>query len=556
MSAPRVQDTLPFGAVSKPEFMESLDPATGETVARFTATRLDEVPRLMQRAREAQPAWGAIPVRERCAYLRRLGEIVYQRRDEIAQVISTETGKPRVEAILAEVLLVLDLIRLHERNAPRWLRPERVPHSNPAMKTKKGWMQYEPLGVVGVISPWNFPFAIPMAEMIAAVAAGNAVLLKPSELTPWCGSLVGDLFKAATFPEGLVQVLQGGSDLGAALVKSRPDKMFFTGSVATGKTIAEACARQLIPSVLELGGKDAMIVLADARLDQAASAAVWGSLMNCGQACVSTERIYVEAPVAEEFTQRCLEKVRALKLGPSSDSETDVGPMIRPRQMECVEAQLGDAVERGAQILAGGRRNPEAGPSFWEPTVISGLNSSMTIMREETFGPVVTISRVADVEEAVALANASPFALSASVWTRDAQRGREIASRLRVGAVMINDTASYYGISAAPHGGRDFSGWGRTHSRLGLLEMVHVKYLDVERLPGFAKAWWFGYDAALETAADEFLQVLYAPRWSERWRALRACAPIFFRRMRGTNTRKSWASESKPAAGAGKSEEQ
>ena len=408
MNTSRVQDTLPFGATANTEFIESLDPASGDTIARFAATRVEDVLQLMHRARDAQSSWGSLPVRERCAYLRRLSEIIYQRRDEIAHVISTESGKPRVEAIFAEVLLVLDLIRLYERNAPRWLRSERVPHSNPAMKTKKGWMQCEPMGVVAVISPWNFPFAIPMAEMITATAAGNAALLKPSELTPWCGSLIGDLFASAGFPEGLVQVLQGGSDLGAALVESGPDKVFFTGSVATGKKIAEACARHLIPSVLELGGKDAMIVVADANLEQAANAAVWGSLMNCGQACLSTERIYVEASVAEEFTRRCVEKVKALRLGPPSDPDADIGPMIRPRQLEHVEAQLEEAVERGARILTGGHRRPELGPSFFEPTVIAELNSSMKIMREETFGPVMAISAVADAEEAIALANDSP----------------------------------------------------------------------------------------------------------------------------------------------------
>jgi succinate-semialdehyde dehydrogenase/glutarate-semialdehyde dehydrogenase len=263
-----------------------------------------------------------------------------------------------------------------------------------------------------------------------------------------------------------------------------------------------------------------MIVLADANLETASSAAVWGGFTNCGQACLSVERIYVEQDVAEQFIQLCVEKTKKLRLGPASDRDAELGPMIRLRQLEKVEQQLREAVERGAEILTGGHRRPDLGPNFLQPTVVTRVNHSIQLMRDETFGPVIAIQAVASEEEAIALANDSPFGLSASVWTADSRRGAEIASRVRAGSVMVNDVASYYGICEAPHGGPGASGWGRTHSRLGLHEMVQVKYIDVDRLPRIAKSWWFGYTAELAAAAGSLVETLFAPSWKKRFAAL------------------------------------
>ena len=509
-------------------YVESIDPSTnlgsdpagGAVNKRFEATNPAEMPALLARARAAQQQWQAKPLRERCAQMERLRDVVFDSRDEIADVITRETGKPRVEAILAEIALAIDTAGFFARRAPRWLRPERVPHHNFALKAKSGWLEYEPYGVIAVISPWNFPFSIPIALIVPALLAGNAVLLKPSELTPWTGALIGELFGRAGFPRDSLQVLQGGGALGSAMIEAGPDKVAFTGSVATGRLIAEACGRKLIPSILELGGKDAMIVLADADLEVAASAAVWGSFTNCGQACLSVERIYVEDAVAERFTVMCVEKTKQLRVGGPSDAEAEVGPMIRLAQLEKVEAQLRDAVARGARILTGGNRLPELGANFLGPAVVAGVDHSMALMREETFGPVMAIQRVASAEEAVALANDSEFALSGSVWTEDAQRGREVASRMRAGSVMVNDVASYYAICEAPHGGRGASGWGRTHSRAGLMEMVQEKYVDVDRLPHMAKAWWYGYSAELAAAASSFVDLLFARRGTRRLKLL------------------------------------
>ncbi|MGH9714186.1 MAG: aldehyde dehydrogenase family protein [Candidatus Acidiferrales bacterium] len=529
------RQTLPLPVAPGASHVDSLDPSTGEVVGRFETTQLSELPSIFENARRAQKDWAARSMHDRCTMLRRLRDTIFDHREEVADVITRETGKPRVEAIFAELLLALDTADFLSRRAPRWLRPERVPHHNIAMKAKSGWLEYQPCGVIAIISPWNYPFSIPIVEMISAVVAGNAVLLKPSELTPWSGWLARELFRRAQFPSGLVQVLQGGGEIGAALIEAGPDKVFFTGSVATGRRIAEACAKKLIPSVLELGGKDAMIVLADANLEIASSAAVWGSFMNCGQTCISVERIYVEQPIAARFTQLCVEKTKRLRLGAPTGRNAEVGPMIRPRQLEKVEQQLKDAVAHGAEVVTGGKRRPDLGPNFLEPAVVTRVDHSMQLMREETFGPVMAIHPVASADEAVQLANDSPFGLSASVWTGNSRRGKGVASRIRAGSVMVNDVASYYGICEAPHGGPGASGWGRTHSRLGLLEMVQVKYVDVDRLPRVAKSWWYGYTADLTAAAGRFVETLFAPKWKQRLTAMRGrdgTRGLIFRRGR------------------------
>jgi acyl-CoA reductase-like NAD-dependent aldehyde dehydrogenase len=501
----------------------------------FRAASAADLGEIFAAARAAQKDWAAQPLKNRCSTLARLRDAVYEARETITDTISRETGKPRLEAIFAEILVVLDTADFLSRRAPRWLRREKVPHHNIAMKAKSAWTEFHPHGLVAIISPWNYPFSIPMTQVISALITGNAVVLKPSELTPACGALIARLAARARVPAGLVNVLQGRGDLGAAIIDAGPDKVFFTGSVVTGTKIAQACAAKLIPSVLELGGKDAMIVLADADLDVASSAAVWGGFMNCGETCISVERIYVEQAVAAQFTALCAAKTKKLRLGPPTDSDAEIGPMIRLRQLEKVEAQLRDAAARGAQIVTGGNRRTDLGPNFLEPAVVTNVDHSMDLMREETFGPVIAIRAVASADEALTLANDSPFALSASVWTGNPKRGAEIASRVRAGSVMVNDVASYYGIAEAPHGGPGVSGWGHSHGRLGLLEMVQTKYIDIDRLPHLAKPWWFGYTADLAAAADGFVRTLFAPSWRKKLGAMagkRGAQGVVFRKDR------------------------
>ncbi len=511
------------------ETIPSIDPATGKILAQFQKTLTVGLPEILSRARITQAEWSNVPAEKRCAQLRVLRQRMMASRDALADAVVAESGKPRVEALFADLFVALDTAQYFSKNGARLLRSERVPHHSSAAKAKSGRIVYDPVGIIGIISSWNYPLAIPLSQIIPAVVAGNAVVCKSSDLTPHCGALIEKLFADAGFPKNLVTVIQGGGEVGQALIDAAPDKIMFTGSVATGRRVAEACARKLIPSVLELGGKDAMIVLADANLEVAASAAVWGSYTNCGQVCLSVERLFVEQSIEEKFLSLCVEKTKKLRLGPGCDPATDVGPLIRPHHVQRLSDLVSDAVARGAKVLRGGKPRPDLGPNFFEPTVIAGVDSSMKLFQEETFGPILAVQSVKDAEEAVARANDSTFALAASVWTSDAKRGQAIATRLRAGAVMVNDAISYFGIAEAPHGGCGASGWGRTHGKAGFLEMVQPKYIDTDRLSGREKPWWYRYGADLEHAADSFLRFEFGGSFAAKLRSARGALKTMFR---------------------------
>jgi acyl-CoA reductase-like NAD-dependent aldehyde dehydrogenase len=511
------------------ETLPSFNPATGEVVAEVEATPAERVASIVARARRVQESWREIPLKKRVRQIRSLKEQILKKRDELADTVVRESGKPRVEALFADVFVALDTAAYLLGSGAQLLQPEKVSHHSTAAKAKAGTIRYEPFGVLGIISSWNYPLAIPMSQIIPAVAAGNAVVCKTSEFTPQCGTMIEKLFLEAGFPKDLVAVVQGAGEVGRALIEACPDKVFFTGSVATGRRVAEACATKLIPSVLELGGKDAMLVLGDANLDVASSAAVWGGYTNCGQVCLSVERVFVERPINEKFLQLCVEKTKKLRLGPGANPESDIGPLIRPQYVRRMMELIEDAVEKGARVLCGGRPRPELGQCFFEPTVVADVDASMRLFQEETFGPILAVQTVANTEEAIRLANDSTFALAASVWTSDSKRGAKVAKRLRAGAVMVNDAISYFGIAEAPHGGCGASGWGRTHGHAGLLEMVQPKYVDVDRLPHAEKAWWYRYNAQLERSADSFLQYEFGRGLAAKLKHMRGALKAFFR---------------------------
>jgi acyl-CoA reductase-like NAD-dependent aldehyde dehydrogenase len=470
------------------------NPATLETVGVVRTVRPAEVGSLVAAARVAQAGWAEAAPGERRALLRRLTEVLLDRADEIADVVVAETAKPRIEAFTTELFPALDTLAWLAAEAPKLLAPERVRFGRPHLLHKRGRLLYEPLGVVAIVSPWNFPFAIPFTQAAYAVTAGNGVVLKPSELSPLTGALVARLFADAGAPRGLVQVAQGAGEVGGAL-----DKVVFTGSTATGRKVAAAAGEHLTPVTLELGGKDPMLVLDDADLARAVDGALWTSFVNCGQVCSGVERIYVEGSLYEPFLEELARRAGELELG------TEVGPLISEVQRDRVAALVDDAVSRGARVHAGGSVPDRLG-WFYEPTVLSGVDPSARLQHDEIFGPVVTVARVAGEAAAVSAANDAELALGASVWTRDAVRAERVASRLRAGSVWHNDHAYSYGAASASWGGRGDSGFGRTHSKHGLYALVNVKFVDRDsgrvRVP-----WWFPYDDA---AADAFRGVLGA----------------------------------------------
>jgi acyl-CoA reductase-like NAD-dependent aldehyde dehydrogenase len=505
----------------------SVNPATGEVLRELESAGEGEVELAVARAHAAQPAWDGLGLRHRIAVMREFQAKLYGRKSEIAAAITREVGKPLAEALVTEVLVVLDAARFLIDNAWGLLRDEPVPHGNLVTKLKSGWLVREPHGVIAIISPWNYPFSIPATETLAALVAGNAVVLKPSELTPLVALELASLLHSAGVPEDVFQVVVGEGPAGAALLRSPIDKLVFTGSVATGKRIAAAAAERLLPVVLELGGKDPMLVLDDADVDVASSAAVWGAFVNAGQACLSVERCYVHRSLYEAFAKACAEKTKQLRIGNGMDSHTDVGPMIQEPQVRIVEAHVEDAKARGARVLAGGVRLPELGVNFYAPTVLADVTHDMRIMREETFGPVLPMMTCVDDDEAVRLANDSEYGLAASVWTRDRKRGERLARRIHAGTVMVNDVISCFGISEAPHGGVKASGVGRTHGRFGLDEMVRVKYLDMDRMPGMKKVWWHGYGESFRRQMEGFLDMQFARGLGTRVRgALRAAGIV------------------------------
>lgn len=459
-------------------------PVTLEPTAELICANNEDVAAAIARARAAQPAWAATSMRERAAIVQRAMRIVLETQDEIIDTVVAETGKAKTDAMSMEIFSVADSLCYYAKNAEKFLKPRKRRVHGLLGIMKQLRILYKPLGVIGLITPWNAPFVLVMNQAVQAIMAGNTVVAKGSEVTPFSSHLAETIFTRAGLPEGVLQVLLGDGDTGAAIVRGGVDKVSFTGSVATGRKVAEACASQLIPCSLELGGNDAMIVCADADLDRAADGAWLGSCMNTGHYCCGTERIYVVAQVYDEFLQRVLEKGRELRQGQQHGWDEDVGAVFWDRQMAIIEAHVEDARAKGATILMGGGRNPELAGLYYQPTVITGVDNSMDIMLHETFGPVLCIQKVASEQEAISLANDSEFGLNGNVWTKDKEKGYRLAAAIDTGSCSVNDMAVSYGIPAAPFGGRKNSGLGQVNGKKGLRGYCHEMPIVIDRFGG------------------------------------------------------------------------
>ena len=489
----------------------AVDPATGEPFAQASLLDAAQADEAVAAAAAAFPAWSRTTFAERRRLLDRLREAILAHADELAALIEREQGKPRAEARVAELLPSLDALRHLSAHAEDLLRDDVLEAQQLLLAHKEARLVYAPIGVVLAIKPWNYPWVQALPVVAAALAAGNTVVLKPAPATTLTGLMLGRLAREAGFPQGVVNVVAVDDEVAARLVEDpRVGKIVFTGSVATGRKVMAAAAKNLTPVVLELGGKDPAVVCRDADLDRAARGIVWAAFMNAGQTCASVERVYVERPVAEAFLAKVLDEARRIRSGKGATRDgVEVGPMTMERQRAIVEEHVRDAVAKGARVLLGGEREAGAGYHY-PPTVLANVDHTMLVMRDETFGPVLPVMAVDSLDEAIRLANDSSYGLTASGWTRSDETARRLQRELVAGVVSINDHISSYGEPTAPWGGVKSSGFGRMHGLLGLREMVQPKYVSHDRGRKRAELWWYPYDREFDALVRRAAPALYS----------------------------------------------
>jgi succinate-semialdehyde dehydrogenase/glutarate-semialdehyde dehydrogenase len=511
----------------------SYDPATLEEVGRVPNTDLSRMPEIMARARAAQKQWAALSFDQRKAHVLKMRDYIVEHAEELAQIVSRDNGKLRLDALTTEVIPSALAADWYAKNAEKALAPKNLPLGSMLFINKRNQLRRVPLGVVGIISPWNYPLSIPFGEVVMGLMAGNAILLKVAAATIMVGQAIERIVAAGGLPDGLFQHIVGsGGAVSSSFFEHGINKLFFTGSVPTGKQLMAAAAKTLTPLSLELGGKDPMIVLEDADLERAANGAAWAGYQNAGQSCGGVERVYVHESVYDAFVDLLAKKTRAMRHGPDQGFDIDMGAMTTQEQLKTVERQVEAAIRAGAKIVAQSKPTREGAKGYFYPaTLMTHVDHTMELMREETFGPVVPVMKFKTLEEAITLANDSTMALTSSIWTKDVARGKEIASRLESGVTTVNDHLYTHGQSETPWGGWKDSGLGRTHSALGFDEMTQPKLVNWDIMPAKRNMWWYPFDRPTYDAMLAALRVNFPKSFSGWLRDVATLSKLMLKKM-------------------------
>ncbi len=514
---------------------ESINPATEQSIGEFSLASSDLCRKAVQAAADAFPAWTALPVDQKKKIFKQAKSILLRKSEEIAALITDEKGSPYAESILLEILGSMEALDYYGKNLEKILKPKQADHHVTYFSHKKSSFSFHPLGPTVIISPWNFPLLIPVFDILSTLSAGNTVVLRPSSSTPFTALQLGEIFQEAGLPPGVLNIVNCRIPQAEEMITDPSiHSISFTGSAATGKRIMALASQNLTNIVLELGGKDPMIVLDDADLERSAKGAVWGAFTNCGQVCSSIERVYVHRKVAGEFIDRVTDLVGGLRVGNPMDKEIDMGPLAVSSQIGIVEDHIRDALEKGARILAGGKRVNGRGGYFFQPTVLSDVNHTMKVMTEETFGPVLPIMTFSEQEEAVHLANDSVYGLTASVWTRNKKKASLIAQKLDVGTVTVNDHMFSFVEPGALWGGVKQSGIGRSHGPYGLMELVNIKYISEDYSRKKTQLWWYPYHKDLAHLFKTATHIFHHDRFRNRLGALPTLLPFLSHIQKGS----------------------
>ncbi len=483
-----------------------INPATGKKISEIKVSTESEVKEGILKAREAFPIWSSLSIEKRIQYLTKIYNLIIEDRNNIAKTITENNGKPLAESYLTEIASTLQVMEYFIKKGGELLSDKNI-SLGPLYPTKKSFMSYEPFGIFAIVEPWNYPFYLPFSAITKTLIAGNTFIFKPSNTVSLVGKIIENILVKADLPPGVCNVVYGNSQVTDYLINGKIDKIIFTGSIEVGKKIAENCAKRLLPVCLELGGKDPAIVFKSTNIDYAACGVLWGAIANCGQACASIERIYVQSEIYDSFIEKITALAKSLKVGSGLDDEVDVGPVINEEQLFKIEEHISDAISKGAKVHWGGKRIDKEG-FYFEPTILSNVNHKMKVMNEETFGPVIPIMRFDSPEEALELANDTKYGLAASIWTGDNKDIDKFAKNLNCGTVWVNDSLFQQAHPACPWVGYKESGYGGAT----IYDFVRSKHISIDK--GFIPVlhpknfWWFPYKGKAKSYSD-LIELVY-----------------------------------------------